>query len=151
MPLGLGLGNDGSQVTYTLIYVLPLYGSSKTRPSPTLSRDDPSVIRARIKSVRSSTTACLVATFLILHYYRPGSIWTTLHAMGFWPVGGLETISTLALTGILFVGPLYETLLVEGRWQDVSSSQILRQTWTSLVTWRNIVVVSRPRSVVLFL
>ncbi|KAH6671624.1 CAAX prenyl protease [Plectosphaerella plurivora] len=130
----------GILIIYTLVYVLPLYGSTATRPSPTLSRDDPAVIRARIRSVRSSTTVCLLSTFLILLYFGQGTIWAHLHAMGFWPVGFRETLATLTLTGTLFAGPLYETLFIDGWWRDMISTQAWRQTWTSLITWRNIVV-----------
>jgi intramembrane prenyl-peptidase len=63
--------------------------------------------------------------------------------MGFWPVGCRETLASLALTGTLFAGPLYETLLLDGCWRDMTSPEALRQTWTSLITWRNIVIVSQ--------
>ncbi|OAA57866.1 CaaX prenyl proteinase Rce1 [Niveomyces insectorum RCEF 264] len=41
-------------VLYTVVYVAPFYLSPLTRPSATLSRDAPSVIRARIASVTLS-------------------------------------------------------------------------------------------------
>jgi prenyl protein peptidase len=91
-------------VLYTLIYVLPFYMSSTTRPSATLSRDAPSVIRGRIRSVTVSCIICLICTFVFLSSVDNGSPMKSIHRMGFFPVGVPETGKALLLTAILFVG-----------------------------------------------
>ncbi|KAI1866056.1 hypothetical protein JX265_007085 [Neoarthrinium moseri] len=126
-------------VIYTLVYVLPFYLSSTTRPSRTLSRDAPSVIRARITSVTLTCVFCSVSTFVILtsqgHATRPDA----LRSMGYWPVGLAEAARSLLLTAILFVGPLYETFIVHGAWRDWLSLQPVSELFNEWTTWRNIV------------
>jgi prenyl protein peptidase len=131
-------------VAYTLIYVLPFYFSATTRPSPNLSRNAPSVIRARIRSVTVSCIVCSISSFLVLlvvgengHLSRS---WDAVHHLGYLPVGLAETFNCLLLTATLFVGPLFEAGVVEGRWRDwirLRDSDIL-SGWTG---WRNLVAV----------
>ncbi|ERS97163.1 prenyl protein peptidase [Sporothrix schenckii 1099-18] len=110
-------------VVYTIIYVAPFYLSSLTRPSPSLSRDAPSVIRARIASVSVSCAICSVVTFLLLTTNgKPGDgtrllNFDALHLMGVFPVGLVETWNALLLTAGLFVGPLFEYFVVERGWR----------------------------------
>ncbi|PQE30783.1 prenyl ase Rce1 protein [Rutstroemia sp. NJR-2017a WRK4] len=105
-------------VLYTLIYVIPFYLSSATRPSPQLSRDAPSVIRGRIRSVTISCIIVCMSTFILLSSVRNGDPIKTLHTMGIFPVGLVETVKCVALTAILFVGPLFEAGFAEGQWRD---------------------------------
>ncbi|TQN72642.1 putative CAAX prenyl protease 2 [Colletotrichum shisoi] len=128
-------------VGYTAIYVLPLYISPASRPSPTLSRDDPVVIRTRITSVLCSTALCSVLTYVILARLPDGALpFSPLHAMGYWPLGIVESAACLALTAILFAAPLYETLLIDGGWEDWRAFGALVRVWTQWTTWRNIVM-----------
>lgn len=83
-----------------------------------------------------------MSSYLILSYFGHGDASSHLHAMGFWPLGIKETASTLLLTATLFAGPLYETLLLDGAWKEWTSLRALSSTWSSLITWRNIVIVS---------
>lgn len=130
------------KVVYTAIYVLPLYISPASRPSPTLSRDDPVVIRTRITSVLCSTALCSVLTYVILARLPDGALpFSPLHAMGYWPLGIVESAACLALTAILFAAPLYETLLIDGGWEDWRAFGALVRVWTQWTTWRNIVMV----------
>jgi len=105
-------------VLYTLIYVLPFYISSTTRPSAKLSRDAPSVIRGRIQAVIFSCFICSVFTFVLLSSVENGRALHSLHLMGYIPFGFPEAGKCLALTCILFLGPLFEAAIVEGRWRD---------------------------------
>ncbi|KAI5928796.1 hypothetical protein F4810DRAFT_25099 [Camillea tinctor] len=126
-------------VIYTFIYVIPFYLSPKTRPSRTLSRDAPSVIRARITSVSLTCIVCSVITLVILTSDGRASYGEALHSMGYWPVGLVETGKCLLLTAILFSGPLYETLVVDGSWRDWFSLQPVSQLFSEWTLWRNIV------------
>ncbi|PNP39479.1 hypothetical protein TGAMA5MH_08497 [Trichoderma gamsii] len=104
----------GLLTAYTFVYVLPLYTSSKTRASPDRSRDAPEAIRARIVTVSLSTTACSLATLFILRHVCSDATCSPLRLMGYWPLGLMETLKTCFLTGVLFAGPLYECLVVDG-------------------------------------
>jgi prenyl protein peptidase len=56
-------------------------------------------------------------------------------------VGFGETVNTLMLTATLFMGPLFETGIVEGRWKDwvrLRDVDVL-SSWPG---WRNLVAVS---------
>ncbi|GKT43789.1 putative calcium-binding protein [Colletotrichum spaethianum] len=131
-------------VVYTAIYVLPLYISPASRPSPRLSRDDPAVIRTRITSVLFSTALCSALTYVILARLPDGALpFGPLHAMGYWPLGILESAACLALTATLFAAPLYEILLIDGVWEDWRAFDPMVRIWTQWTTWRNIVMVCR--------
>ncbi|ATY58594.1 prenyl ase Rce1 [Cordyceps militaris] len=126
---------SGLMLAYSVIYVLPLYLSEATRPSPTRSRDDPAAIRARVRAVTLSTIACSVVTLITiccLSQQHPA-----LFLMGYWPIRLIESAKALLLTAVLFAGPLYENLFIDGDWRHLGSG--LRHLWQSWPTWRNIV------------
>lgn len=126
-------------MVYALVYFLPFYASSATRPSPTLSRDAPSVIRARIRSVTLSCLLCTLSTFAILSKAASIPLPTILHLTGFWPPALLDSLRTLLLTALLFTGPLFRSLIVDSgyhAWADLSP---LTELWTEWTTWRNLV------------
>ncbi|KAI0190091.1 CaaX protease [Astrocystis sublimbata] len=126
-------------VIYTLFYVVPFYLSSTTRPSRTLSRDAPSVIRARVASVSLTCVVCSLITFVILTSQKGATHVDGLHAMGYWPLGLPETGRSLLLTAILFSGPLYEALLVNGGWRACLTLQSVSGLFTEWTSWRNII------------
>lgn len=126
-------------VIYTLFYVVPFYLSSTTRPSRTLSRDAPSVIRARVTSVSLTCVVCSLITFVILTSRGRATNGEALHSLGYWPVGLAEAGRALLLTAVLFSGPLYETLLVDGGWRQWSSLQPLSGLFSEWIRWRNII------------
>lgn len=132
----------GRQVIYTAIYVVPFYLSPRTRPSQTLSRDAPSVIRARIASVSLSCVVCSVVTFVILTSQGRATNAEALHALGYWPVGLTETVKCLLLTAVLFAGPLYEYLVVDEGWRDWIALRPASKLFSEWITWRNIAAVS---------
>lgn len=129
------------QIFYTLIYVVPFYLSSRTRPSPNLSRDAPSVIRARITSVTLTCVVCSALTFYILTAHGHASSQSAAHIMGYWPVGLVAAARVLLLTGLLFAGPLFEHLVVEGGWRAWLGLAPLKELLGEWTTWRNIVAV----------
>ncbi|KAI3336552.1 CaaX protease [Xylariaceae sp. AK1471] len=126
-------------VTYTLFYVVPFYLSSTTRPSQTLSRDAPAVIRARIASVSLTCVVCSLITLVILTSQGRATNDEALRSMGYWPVGLAETGRSLLLTAILFSGPLFETLLVDGAWRHWLTLQPVSGLFSDWILWRNIV------------
>lgn len=129
-------------VFYALSYFLPFYLSPLTRPSPTLSRDNPSVIRARIRSVCISCFCCCLSTFLILLYVADLSVPDALHYLGLWPLGLTESARAVSLTALLFAGPLFLYLVVDDGWKDWVKGYPVKELWGDMLTWRNIVAVS---------
>ncbi|KAL4888494.1 hypothetical protein BDV59DRAFT_188522 [Aspergillus ambiguus] len=126
-------------VLLTLIYVVPFYVSSITRPSPTLSRDAPSVIRARIRAV---TISCILSTGAVLWLITAKdhvSVLDALRLMGWWPLGVQEILRSLLLTAILFIGPLFERGIAEGEWKDWIRGNRVSETLRGWIGWRNYV------------
>ncbi|EXJ69740.1 prenyl protein peptidase [Cladophialophora psammophila CBS 110553] len=128
-------------VTCTLIYVVPFYLSSSTRPSPTLNRDAPSVIRARIRAV---TLACIIAsaaTLYVLTRTAKLSLSEALHMLGCWPVRPLDLFKSLTLTFLLYIGPLFEKIFIERDLDDLLHRGIAAtsETLSSWQGYRNFV------------
>lgn len=122
--------------------MLPFYASPTTRPSPTLSRDAPSVIRARIRAVSLSCALCTAATVIVLSTSDQSSPLQTLHLLGYWPIGVIECIKSVALTALLFLGPIFEVTIVEGEWRNWIRLRGLSDTLRSWIGYRNLVAVS---------
>lgn len=126
-------------VLYTLIYVLPFYISKTTRPSPQLSRDAPSVIKGRIASVTTSCIISSVCTFIILCTADHETPLQALHILGWYPVGVEESVKAVALTAILFLGPLFEAGIAEGRWRSWMRLRGLNTTISGWIGYRTFV------------
>ena len=61
--------------------------------------------------------------------------------MGYWPAGLRETAAALLLTAGLFLGPLFEVLVVDAGWRAWLSLAPLKAVVTEWTEWRNIVAV----------
>lgn len=132
------------KLVYTLLYVLPLYATERTRPSRSLSRDSPLVIQGRITSVTISTALCSVLTSIILWARSGDGSSPPLQAMGYWPLGIGDSLRSLLLVALLFAGPLYEALVLDGLWKDWTTLQPLVNVWHEWTSWRNLVAVGLP-------
>ncbi|KAK5664170.1 hypothetical protein OQA88_386 [Cercophora sp. LCS_1] len=124
-------------VLYALSYFIPFYLSPTTRPSPTLSRDSPTVIRARIRSVVLTCTLCLVSTALILSRFAHSPLPNILHLTGIYPLGLLPTLQALLLTTLLFLGPLFHSLVLERSYTSIRASIV--EIFTEPIGFRNII------------
>lgn len=122
----------------------PFYLSPKTRPSPTLSRDAPHVIRARIASVTLTCAAASLTTLAVLTRVGGHGLGAALHELGCWPAGLGEALRALLLTALLFLGPLFESLVVEGGWRDWATLEPAKEVLRDITAWRNIVAVGHP-------
>ena len=129
---------------YCLIYVLPLYASASTRAAAGRPRDAPDAIRARIRAVSLSTTFCSAATFALIWNSSSANQVSPWHLMGYWPLGVYDSCKTLLLTSLLFAGPLYECLIVDGVWESWIRLEPVSQLWTDWPMWRNMVAVRIP-------
>lgn len=102
------------------------------------------VIRARVASVIRSCCACSILTWLIIFAHSNGSAITSLHLMGYFPVGFTETLKALLLTAILYIGPLFEEVYVESEWRNWIYPNNIRMRSIRWIAWRNYVVVISP-------
>ena len=64
-----------------------------------------------------------------------------MHRMGYFPVGFIESARSLGLTALLFLGPLFEGGIVEGRGRDWLRLRGLSATISGWIGWRNMVAV----------
>ncbi|KAL5629375.1 hypothetical protein BROUX41_001982 [Berkeleyomyces rouxiae] len=133
---------SGLLVLYTVAYVAPLYASKTTRPSETLNRDHPQVIRGRIAAVTLSTAACTIVSYIIISRAPEGarSGLDALALMGCWPLGVSETARILLLNSLLFAGPIFESLVIEGGWRALVDGVTIGSVWSNLQNRRNLVV-----------
>lgn len=131
-----------------MVYVLPFYTSATTRPSATLSRDAPSVIRGRIQSVTITCIFCSVTTFVALaatdDEQPPVAAIKALHKLGYFPIGFYESAKVLFLTAILFIGPLFEAGIAEGGWKGWIRLQGVNAAVRGWIGYRNFVTVTSP-------
>lgn len=130
-----------SQVALTLLYVVPFYLSPSTRPSPSLSRDAPSVIRARIRTVTGSCLVCSLVVLWLVVDKGGSSLSAALSLLGWWPIDLGDILRSLLLTAILFIGPLYESGIVEGEWRSWFSRAKWSESLGGWIGWRNYVAV----------
>ncbi|KAH9882833.1 hypothetical protein J1614_000199 [Plenodomus biglobosus] len=124
---------------YVLIYVLPFYLSSATRPSKTLTRDAPSSIRARIRAVNCSTIVCSALTIIVLRNHDV-SFSEIFRLLGLWPISPTDTARTMLLVTILFAGPIFEYGVVDREFKDWIRLRGCRETLTSWIGYRNYIV-----------
>ncbi|KAF1945574.1 Abi-domain-containing protein [Clathrospora elynae] len=124
---------------YVFIYVIPFYLSSATRPSPTLTRDAPSSIRARTRAVTFSSAVCGILTVVVLHKHD-ASASEILRLLGIWPISPFDTARTMLLVTILFAGPIFEHGVVEGGLKDWIKLKDVYEILSSWIGYRNFVV-----------
>lgn len=132
---------------HTLLYVGVLYLRKASRPSPTQNREYPSVIKARMSAV---TVACLFSIFgnrYIIEQARKSGQRTgieewdeILDGWGEWELDIKKTIHALALTMLLFLGPLVERFWIFKEGRDIYGG--LKNGLTSLIGWRNYIFVT---------
>lgn len=122
--------------------MLPFYVSPATRPSATLSRDAPSVIRARIRTVTLSCVICSLSVLWLIVAKDESSIVDALKLMGWWPLSLTDVFRSLILTAILFMGPLFERGIAEGEWSEWFRGSRISETLGGWIGWRNYIAVS---------
>lgn len=65
-----------------------------------------------------------------------------LHKLGYFPIGLYESAKVILLTAILFIGPLFEAGIAEGKWRDWIRLRGLDTTVRGWMGYRNYVAVS---------
>jgi prenyl protein peptidase len=129
--------------------VVPLYLSRAARPSASVSRDAPSVIKARVRTVSVSTFICSTCTYLLMVYKFHMLPSDSLKLLGWWPIGVTEIAKSILLTALLFMGPLFERGIVEEEWRSWIGGRRLVESLSGWIGWRNYVAVRSFSSSVL--
>lgn len=99
------------------------------------------MIRARIRAV---TGSCVVTSLIVLWLAIEegnASFAAAVTMLGWWPVGFADIARCLLLTGILFLGPLFERGIVEGEWRFWFRRNKLYESLSGWIGWRNYVAV----------
>ncbi|KAK4580483.1 CAAX prenyl protease [Recurvomyces mirabilis] len=135
-------------LAYTVVYIAPFYLSPTLRSTPLQSRNAPSVIRARVRAVALTCLISTVGTSYILVKYGHATAWDVLRFLGVWPVDPLDIAKVLGLVVILFVGPLYESILVDGNWRRWSISSLKESLYDDWTGYRNLVVAPASEELV---
>jgi prenyl protein peptidase len=127
---------------FTAFFVAPFYLSPTLRTSSLASRDHPTVIKARVRAVALSCLAStIVAVYVVLsHPHPPPPPRPLLRLFAIWPIRPADCLHTLALLALLFAGPLYETVVVDGRWREWTWDAFRERFWTDWRGFRNHVV-----------
>lgn len=106
-----------------------------------MSRDAPSVIRARIRTVGLSCLLSAVVTGYVTLEFGKVTPLEALRLCGCWPIGLPEICRVLLLTAALFLGPLFERGVAEGDWRDWVRGRRVAETLGGWIGWRNFVAV----------
>ncbi|KAI5801455.1 hypothetical protein DFH27DRAFT_652855 [Peziza echinospora] len=142
-------------ILHTTLYVGVLYLSPLTRPKIPKTpneqlanlHNDPTVIRYRIRAVTFATLISTAITAVVLWLQRPGEGWEgALGRMGIVPDWGMgwegwrACVGAVGLVVTLFVGSLWEKVVVgEGwRWEEVRREW--EGVWKGWMGWRNLIV-----------
>jgi prenyl protein peptidase len=88
------------------------------------------------------TLACIVATaaalYLILVTGHVGPV-SALHMLGWWPLQPMTILRCLALTFLLYMGPLFEMVFVDRIFSQLRGGRIVVETLSSWQGYRNFV------------
>lgn len=133
---------------YTATYVAPFYISPTLRSTPLQSRDAPTVIRARVRAVGLTCIICMVITVYVLAIYGHALPQDVARLLGVWPVNFIDVPKVLCLVIVLFVGPLYENIIIDGDWRDWSFSVFKEGIFDSWVGYRNLVIAPASEELV---
>lgn len=91
-----------------------------------------------------------MTTFVVLASVDDGNAITSpikaLHKLGYFPIGLYESAKAVLLTAILFIGPLFEGGVAEGKWRDWIRLRGVGVTVKGWIGYRNYVAVSPPSS-----
>lgn len=135
-------------IVYTVLYVAPFYLSSTLRSTPLQSRDAPAVIRARVRAVTLTCVTCTVIAVSVLVGLGSATPQDVLRLLGVWPIDLVDIVKVLSLVAVLFVGPLYENVVVDGDWRGWSFSGFKEGIYDSWTGYRNLLVAPASEEVV---
>lgn len=100
------------------------------------------MIRARISSVSLTCAVTSLCTFALLVFKGGYGNADAVHALGYWPLGLGAAFRAWGLTALLFLGPLFEALVVESGWRAWTTLEPVKEVWEEWTAWRNFIAVS---------
>lgn len=103
---------------FTAFFIAPFYLSQTLRATSLTSRDAPAVIKARVRAVGLSCVVSAAVTVYVLVSYGHCTPRDVLRLLAIWPINLIDCAKTPVLLSILFVGPLYEKILIDSGWRD---------------------------------
>ena len=124
-------------VTFTGLFVAPFYISPTLRTSPLQSRNSPISIKARTRAVALSCLASTLITVSVLYFYGNAAPIEILRLTGLWPIDPFDYPRVLLLVTILFIGPLYESVIVDSGWRSCSWTTFRETFFDSWTGYRN--------------
>jgi len=143
---------------YTVFFVAPYYLSPTLRATSEHGRDSPTIIRARVRAAGLTIAASAVVTTYLLAIKGHATPQDVLRLYGIWPVHLLDIAKVLGLVLVLYTGPLYENLVVDGEWRNLTPKNFKATLFDSWTGYRNLLIapiaeelVFRSASVPLFL
>lgn len=143
---------------YTAFFIAPYYLSATLRATNEHGRDSPTIIRARVRAAGLTIAASTIVTTYLLAIKGHATPQDVLRLYGLYPIHLLDILKVLTLALILYTGPLYETLLVDGGWRSLTPQNFKAELYDSWTGYRNLLIapiaeelVFRSASVPLFL
>ncbi|KAK4968736.1 hypothetical protein LTR28_001637, partial [Elasticomyces elasticus] len=134
-------------VFYTVLYIAPFYLSPTLRATSSASRDSPAVIKARARAVLLVSLAVTAITTSVLVFRGNATPREIVRLFGLWPAHGFplrafvsDTVKSVLLVCVNFLGPLYEWAVAEGEWRNVGWANLRRTVWDDWVGFRNQIV-----------
>lgn len=124
-----------------ILYIAPFYLSPTLRSTALANRNAPQVIMARIHAVFLVCLACTVLTVYVLAVPGHATPRECLAVLGIYPVSLVDIAKCLLLLVIWFIGPLFESGIVERGWTRWGRWSSIHETlWDDLAGYRNYVV-----------
>lgn len=84
----------------------------------------------------SCVASTVVAVYILVHYGH-ASTTDVLRLLGIWPVRIFDILKAVGLVAVLFVGPLYEHIIIEAGWRDFTWSGFTGTFYDSWTGYRN--------------
>ena len=81
----------------------------------------------------------IVAVYVLVQFGHAGPR-DVLRLFALWPINPFDCLKVLGLLLVLYTGPLYEYIVVDGAWREVSLKLIRETLWDDLPSFRNNVV-----------
>ena len=80
---------------------------------------------------------CSILTLYVISTRAQVSYLELLHLLGWYPFSPLDVAKILALTVLLFAGPLFEKGVIESGWRHWAKGRDIHETLSSWIGWRN--------------
>ncbi|KAL1306587.1 hypothetical protein AAFC00_005271 [Neodothiora populina] len=131
----------GLTVLYTVFYIAPFYISPTLRSTSLSNRNNPAVIKARIRAVGLTCLLCTAINVLVLVGSSGATAYDVLRMLGIYPIHLVDVAKCLLLVAVLFVGPLFEVGIAESQWRYWYQWRYIKETiYDDWQGWRNILL-----------